>query len=63
MKQDLHKTKEKDRFETQYYAACLCEYVPILSMTDKKWHNFWTTSQNLTTLGGDIAETLYLTYR
>ena len=29
MKQDLIKTKEKDRFETQYYAACLCEYVPI----------------------------------
>ena len=32
MKQDLIKTKEKDRFETQYYAACLCEYVPIVSM-------------------------------
>ena len=32
MKLDLIKTKEKDRFETQYYAACLCEYVPILSM-------------------------------
>ena len=31
------KTKEKDRFETQYYAACLCEYIPILSMTDKKY--------------------------
>ena len=34
------KTKEKDRFETQYNVACLCEYVPILSMTDKKCHNF-----------------------
>ena len=32
MKQDLIKTKEKDRFETQYYAACLRENIPILSM-------------------------------
>ena len=26
----------KDRFKTQYYAACFCEYVPILNMGDKK---------------------------
>ena len=65
MKQDLHKTKEKDRFETQYYAACLCEYVLILGMTlqDKNCHNFWTTDQIPTKLGTDIVKALYFTYR
>ena len=51
---------QRKRFET--LLCCLSLYVPILSMTDKKCHNFWSRAQISTRFWHHTPQTLYWQY-